>query len=111
VGDDPLCHLCILGIGGDTFYRANCLFLWFWALLLTVYKSFTPFGNFFTDKKDSSMHPSILANVCNCKTAWWTAAASLAFGFRHRHCSLIGKLSTYDYTIMSVPYHGGGRMK
>jgi hypothetical protein len=34
--------------GGDMFFGGNNLFLQFWVSALTVFKSFKPFGNFFT---------------------------------------------------------------
>jgi hypothetical protein len=36
--------------GGDTFFGGNGLFFGFGFPLLTVFKSFIPFGNFFTYK-------------------------------------------------------------
>jgi hypothetical protein len=35
---------------GDTFFGGNGLFFGFGSPLLTVFKSFIPFGNFFTSK-------------------------------------------------------------
>jgi hypothetical protein len=63
---DPGQHIlekqCLVGIGGEQFalsgyfamaagsrfLAAMVFFLWLWKLLLIVFRSFIPFGNFFT---------------------------------------------------------------
>ncbi len=56
----------------DKFFNSDCLFLCFWASLLTVVKLAT----FYFKKQDFPLHPNSLAKSVMAKTAWRSIANS-----------------------------------
>jgi hypothetical protein len=79
VGDDPV------AFSGFRAMAAETRFLWFWASLLTVFKSFLPFGTVLLQKRTSPMHPRSLANLATAKNCMAEGCYLLAFIHRHRH--------------------------
>ncbi len=92
-----LAKQCLIGVSGDPFVSSEKLalapaksflavavfLLWFWASLLIIFKSFVPFGSFFTLKTNLSDTPSNLINLAMGKTAWWSGATSLRLLYYH----------------------------
>jgi hypothetical protein len=58
------------------FLAATVFFLRFWASLLTVFKSFLPFGKFFTSKTSLFDAQAVWQIRRWPKTVWWSAATS-----------------------------------
>ncbi len=105
-GQNILLKQRLIGIGGDLFAFGGKLamaptkcfsvvtvfYFSFWASLLTVFKSFLPFGSFLTLKINNPTHPSSLANFEDDKNRMAERRYLLAFVCCHAHCSFCRRL-------------------
>ncbi len=85
---------------GATFFSSDGLFLFFWVLLLTVFKSFLPFGSLFILITNLSNSPKNCVVVCHYL---------LAFIHSRRYCSFWGRLFEYMVIPTWAPISSGSK--